>query len=58
MPAARADHYGRITRRVGLAIYSLYRCIEDLLFHLLAFAILLVEFSRERCCFAFVLSEQ
>src|SRR5207253_434462 len=52
MPAMRACHDSGITSRVELAVYSLYRCIKDFLFHLLAFAVLLIEFRREHCCFA------
>src|SRR6266853_3335347 len=58
VPAARARYDGRVASRVELAVYSLYCCIDDLLFYLLAFAILLVEFPSKHCCFAFVLCKQ
>jgi len=48
----------RITTRVEVSLDLLCRCIQDLVFHLLPFAIVLVEFCRERRCFAFVAREQ
>src|SRR6266404_8222779 len=58
MPRARARYDGRITSRFEMSLDLLYRCIKDLVFHLLPFAIILVEFCRERRCFAFVVREQ
>ena len=58
MPAARARHYGSITRRIELPVDLVCRCNKDFCFHLLAFAVLLIQFRREHCCFAFVLREQ
>ena len=58
MPAARADHDCCVARRIELTLYLLYRCLENLFFHLLAFAILLVELCRKHRCLAVIFSEQ
>ena len=58
MPRAAAGNDGRITSSVGVSLDLLYRCIKDLVFHVLPFPIVLIEFCRERRCFAFVMCKQ
>ena len=58
MPATRANDDGRIARSVELILYLLYRCVQNLLFNFLPFAILPVELCREHRCFAVIGSEQ
>ena len=58
MPTARACHNRRVARGIKLSIDLLCRRDKAFGFQILTFAILLVQFSREHCCFAFIAREQ
>src|SRR4029434_1434904 len=58
MPAACANHDGCVARCIEPILYLLYRSVEHLFFHLLALAILLIEFCCEHCPLGLIVSKQ